>query len=138
MDSARTWYEFRVVNNVFLNVLIMARLTTHVFDIVPGFSASGVAGALFRLQPDRKLLADAKTSNTGRLDTPILDADSFATGIFELISQADDFYRANQRNLPEHTFVDEVVARFGIANTNQHYHVPLLVSPWSHSTYRSS
>ncbi len=116
----------------------MGRLTTHVLDTAQGCPASGVAVALFRLQPERRLIAESSTNADGRLDAPILDSDVFATGIYELVFQAGDYFRATQNNLPDPLFVDEVVLRFGIAEADQHYHVPLLVSPWSYSTYRGS
>ncbi|MCP4387483.1 MAG: hydroxyisourate hydrolase [Gammaproteobacteria bacterium] len=116
----------------------MGRLTTHVLDTAQGCPAGGVAVALYSLRPERSLLAEASTNADGRLDAPILDEDSFAPGVYELVFQAGDYFRASLNNLPDPLFVDEVVLRFGIAEADQHYHVPLLVSPWSYSTYRGS
>lgn len=116
----------------------MGRLTTHVLDTAQGRPADGVAVALFGLSPERRLIAEASTNADGRLDAPILDGDAFSTGIYELVFQAGDYFRNSLTNLPDPPFVDEVVLRFGIAEADQHYHVPLLVSPWSYSTYRGS
>lgn len=116
----------------------MGRLTTHVLDTARGIPAGGIAVSLYRLQPEPELLAEAVTNADGRLDTPILDGDAFATGVYQLVFQAGDYFRAGKAKLPEPLFVDEVVLRFGIAETGGHYHVPLLVSPWSYSTYRGS
>ena len=116
----------------------MGRLTTHVLDTARGCPASGVDVALFGLQPERRLIAEARTNADGRLDAPILDNDAFTTGIYELVFQVGSYFRAQIDDLPDPAFVDEVVIRFGIADAGQHYHVPLLVSPWSYSTYRGS
>jgi 5-hydroxyisourate hydrolase len=117
---------------------MMGRLTTHVLDTARGVPAGGVALELYRLQPGRELLAEAVTNTDGRLDAPILDENTFARGIYELVFQAGNYFRAAGVELPEPPFVDQVVLRFGIADDAQHYHVPLLVSPWSYSTYRGS
>ncbi len=116
----------------------MGRLTTHVLDTANGCPAAGVAIALFRIKPQRELIAQGMTNADGRLDSPILDGDSFQPGVYELVFQAGDYFRDARADLPDPPFVDEVTLRFGIANVEQHYHVPLLVSPWSYSTYRGS
>ncbi len=116
----------------------MGRLTTHVLDTAQGCPAAGVDVALYRVQPERTLLAEARTNADGRLDAPILDADSFTPGSYELVFQAGEYFRGCAIDLPDPAFVDEVVLRFGIADADAHYHVPLLVSPWSYSTYRGS
>ena len=116
----------------------MGRLTTHVLDTANGCPAAGVAISLFRIQPQRELIAQGVTNADGRLDSPILDADSFQPGVYELVFQAGDYFRESQMDLPNPPFVDEITLRFGIADGEQHYHGPLLVSPWSYSTYRGS
>ena len=116
----------------------MGRLTTHVLDTAQGVPAAGVGVALYRVKPERSLIAEAQTNSDGRLDAPILDADSFVPGAYELVFQAGDYFRGQAIDLPDPPFVDEVVLRFGIADADSHYHVPLLVSPWSYSTYRGS
>ena len=116
----------------------MGRLTTHVLDTAQGCPASGVPVSLFRVSPERQLICEARTNADGRLDSPMLEDDSFTRGTYELIFCVGDYFRNSQPDLPDPAFVDEVVLRFGIANSEQHYHVPLLVSPWSYSTYRGS
>ncbi len=116
----------------------MGRLTTHVLDTASGCPASGIAIALYRVKPERELVARGTTNADGRLDSPVLEGDVFEPGVYELIFNAGDYFRQSRADLPEPLFVDEVVLRFGIANAGQHYHVPLLVSPWSYSTYRGS
>ena len=116
----------------------MGRLTTHVLDTAHGVPAAGVAVTLYRLSPHRDRVAEAITNADGRLDAPILDAAGFDAGVYELVFRAGDYFRARGNDLPEPPFVDEVVLRFGIADPAAHYHVPLLVSPWSYSTYRGS
>jgi 5-hydroxyisourate hydrolase len=116
----------------------MGRLTTHVLDTANGCPAAGVGVALFRVDGDRQLIKLDTTNADGRLNSPILDNNEFQAGVYELVFQAGDYFRSGNQTLPDPAFVDEVVLRFGIADTDSHYHVPLLVSPWSYSTYRGS
>ena len=116
----------------------MGRLTTHVLDTAQGCPAAAVSIELYRVDAQRQFVKKAQTNADGRLDAPILDAEDFKTGVYELVFQAGDYFRACKLDLPDPAFVDEVVLRFGIADADAHYHVPLLVSPWSYSTYRGS
>ena len=116
----------------------MGRLTTHVLDTAQGCPAANVAVALYSIGASRQLLKQDKTNADGRLDNPILDVDEFNPGTYELVFQAGAYFRSFISDLPDPLFVDEVVIRFGIADVESHYHVPLLVSPWSYSTYRGS
>ena len=116
----------------------MGRLTTHVLDTAQGCPARGVGVSLYRLSPERQLLAESRTNDDGRLDAPILAAADFKPGVYELVFRAGEYFRDAVAELPDPPFVDEVVLRFGIADADAHYHVPLLVSPWSYSTYRGS
>ena len=116
----------------------MGKLTTHVLDTANGCAAAGVAISLYRLQPQRQLIAEGTTNSDGRLDQPLLEQQDFLPGTYELIFKAGDYFRRLDLQLPDPPFIDEVPLRFGIANSDQHYHVPLLVSPWSYSTYRGS
>src|SRR5210317_1173775 len=113
----------------------MGRLTTHVLDTAHGVPAAGVDVVLYRVNPELQELARGRTNADGRLDQPMLQGDGFTTGVYELVFQAGDYFRAHAGN-PEPLFVDEVVLRFGISDPEQHYHVPLLVSPFAYSTYR--
>ena len=116
----------------------MGRLTTHVLDTAQGCPAGGVVIALFSVQPEHRLIAEAITNADGRLDAPILEGENLMPGVYELVFQIGDYFRGQFNDLPEPLFVDKVPLRFGIAAADQHYHVPLLVSPWSYSTYRGS
>jgi 5-hydroxyisourate hydrolase len=116
----------------------MGRLTTHVLDTAQGCPAAGVDVALYAIETDRRMLKQDATNADGRLDTPILDAADFKPGVYELVFQAGAYFRTRELDLPDPPFVDEVVIRFGIADADSHYHVPLLVSPWAYSTYRGS
>lgn len=116
----------------------MGRLTTHVLDTARGLPAHGVEIVLYRVAPELHELARASTNADGRLQQPILEGDDFAVGTYELRFQAGNYFRAQSLDLAEPLFVDEVVLRFGINRSDQHYHVPLLVSPFSYSTYRGS
>ncbi|KAI5913480.1 MAG: hydroxyisourate hydrolase [Proteobacteria bacterium] len=116
----------------------MGRLTTHVLDTARGTPGVGITVTVYRLDGERRVVASTVTNHDGRCDKPLLEGAALETGKYEIIFAAGDYFRAQGLNLPEPPFVDEVALRFGIANTDQHYHVPLLVSPWSYSTYRGS
>ena len=116
----------------------MGRLTTHILDTALGRPAAGVDVALYAIDGDRQLLKRDKTNADGRLDTPILDGGDFHSGVYELVFHAGAYFRSCRLDLPDRAFIDEVVIRFGIADADAHYHVPLLVSPWAYSTYRGS
>jgi len=116
----------------------MGRLTTHVLDTAQGCPAENVTIILYRVDSERRQLGCVRTNADGRLDRPMLEGDDFSSGTYELVFAAGDYFRARNLQLPEPPFVDEVVLRFGIADPQQHYHVPLLVSPWAYSTYRGS
>jgi 5-hydroxyisourate hydrolase len=116
----------------------MGRLTTHILDTAQGCPAAGVDVTLYVIETDRRMLKQDVTNADGRLDSPILDGADFKPGVYELIFQAGAYFRSRESDLPDPPFVDEVVIRFGIADADSHYHVPLLVSPWAYSTYRGS
>ena len=117
----------------------MGKLTTHVLDTANGRPGAGVKVELYALAGDtRRLLKTTVTNHDGRCDAPLLADDAFVTGEYELVFHAGDYFAAAGAQLPQPPFVDRVVLRFGIADAGSHYHVPLLVSPWSYSTYRGS
>jgi len=117
----------------------MGRLTTHVLDTAHGVPAGGLSLVLYRNLGERyALVRDAVTNADGRCDAPLLEGEAFGQGRYRLLFRAGDYFRARGLALPEPAFVDEVVIDFGVANADLHYHVPLLVSPWSWSTYRGS
>ncbi|MCK9261108.1 MAG: hydroxyisourate hydrolase [Azoarcus sp.] len=116
----------------------MGRLTTHVLDTANGRPGKGIAVTVFRLDGERREVARAVTNNDGRCDRPLLEGPALEAGRYEIMFGAGDYFRSVDKTLPEPPFVDEVVLRFGVADAAAHYHVPLLVSPWSYSTYRGS
>jgi 5-hydroxyisourate hydrolase len=116
----------------------MARLSTHVLDTARGRPASGLKIELFSLEPTRALVKSVTTNDDGRTDEPLLSGDAIPTGVYELVFHAGAYLRSRGLELPDPAFLDEVVIRFGIAEANGHYHVPLLLSPYGYSTYRGS
>ena len=108
----------------------MSALTTHVLDTMRGQPAAGMTIELWSL--DKKaLLKKVSTNKDGRTDAPLLDGDSMVAGSYELVFSVGDYFG-------EKKFLDRVPVRFIISDANTKYHVPLLVSPWSYSTYRGS
>ena len=120
----------------------MGKLTTHVLDTANGRPAAGVRVRVYAVSEDvagaRRLLREGVTNADGRCDAPLLEGDGFKAGCYEIVFGAGAYFAALGTALPQPAFVGDVVLRFGIANAAQHYHVPLLVSPWSWSTYRGS
>lgn len=117
----------------------MGRLSTHVLDTHSGRPAAGVVIALVSIgaQGEREV-ARAVTNADGRTDAPLLTGDAVRPGVYELRFHVGDYFRARGLDLPEPAFLDVATVRFGLADAQGHYHVPLLVSPWSYSTYRGS
>jgi 5-hydroxyisourate hydrolase len=117
----------------------MGFLTTHVLDTMNGCPAAGMRVALFRLDGDvPTLLRELTLDADGRADGPLLDGEEFQAGRYRLAFELGDYFRARGAALPEPVFLDRVPLDFGIADATSHYHVPLLASPWSYSTYRGS
>lgn len=117
----------------------MGKLTTHVLDTAHGRPGAGITVELYVIAGEtRRLLLSTQTNADGRCDAPLLQNDAFVAGEYELVFHAGDYFAASGVVLPSPRFVDHVALRFGIADPGSHYHVPLLVSPWSYSTYRGS
>ena len=118
----------------------MGKLTTHVLDTAHGRPGAGIRVLLSRIAADggRQALTERTTNADGRCAAPLLEDASLEAGTYELEFHAGDYFAALGVTLPTPRFVDIVVLRFGIAEPAAHYHVPLLVSPWSYSTYRGS
>ncbi len=116
----------------------MGRLSTHILDTHSGRPAEGVAIDLVAMEASaQRALKTVRTNADGRTDEPLLTGD-LPTGVYELRFHIGDYFRARGVNLPEPAFLDVAVVRFGIAEAAGHYHVPLLATPWSYSTYRGS
>lgn len=114
-------------------------LSTHVLDTMHGCPAAGMAVLLFSTQGDEATLLQRLVLNhDGRTDAPLFDNASLRKGTYRLTFDVAAYFKARGVVLPEPNFLDRVSLDFGIANADQHYHVPLLVSPWSYSTYRGS
>ena len=115
------------------------RLTTHVLDTTHGRPGAGIAVTLYRIDGDRRdRLVQVRTNADGRCDTPLLAGADLTPGVYELVFEAGAYFRALGVDLGEPAFLDVVPIRFGVAKADQHYHVPLLISPYSYSTYRGS
>ena len=115
-------------------------LSTHVLDTMHGCPAGGMAVELHRLTgADAGLVKSLVLNDDGRSgDGPLLDAATMAAGRYRLVFAVAAYFRRRGVQLPEPAFIDVVQLDFGIADAAGHYHVPLLVSPWSYSTYRGS
>ena len=115
----------------------MGRLTTHILDTARGGPAARVDLRLFALAGQRQLVASATTNDDGRTPEPLLDGAAMATGPYELEFDVGNYFRTRGTELAKPPFLDTVVIRFNVRG-DEDYHVPLLVSPWSYSTYRGS
>jgi 5-hydroxyisourate hydrolase len=115
-------------------------LSTHVLDTMHGTPAAGMGVALYTTQGGAATLVKRFTLNDdGRNpDGPLYDNASLKVGTYRLVFDVAGYFKARGVQLPEPNFLDQVTLDFGVAHADQHYHVPLLVSPWSYSTYRGS
>ena len=117
------------------------KLTTHVLDTANGCPAANMKIELWSIDSrsqDRTLLKTVTTNSDGRTDNPLLIDAELQTGIYELVFSVSDYFAEKSGEIKELPFLDRVPIRFGIADPTVHYHVPLLTSPWSYSTYRGS
>ncbi|TFH86042.1 hydroxyisourate hydrolase [Billgrantia azerbaijanica] len=117
----------------------MGYLTTHVLDTAQGRPGEGIRIEVYRLMDgERTRVTEVVTNDDGRCDGPILEGEAFAAGEYELVFHAGDYLRAQGVAADEPRFLDVIPLRFGVADASQHYHVPLLLSPYGYSTYRGS
>ena len=116
----------------------MGRLTTHVLDTASGRPAGGLKIELYAVESSERLLKAVSTNSDGRVDAPLLEGSDLRAGRYELRFFAGDYLRRLGAKLPEPPFFDVIAIRFGIAEPQSHYHVPLLLSPYGYSTYRGS
>jgi 5-hydroxyisourate hydrolase len=117
----------------------MGKLSTHVLDTTIGKPGAGVAIELYAVGVAGRLLLKTETTNAdGRCDSPLLEGQAMLPGRYELVFAAGDYFAARGVELPQPRFIDKVTIAFGIASADQNYHVPLVVTPWSYSTYRGS
>jgi 5-hydroxyisourate hydrolase len=108
----------------------MSALTTHVLDTTRGRPARGMTIELWSIDPWRKIKT-VQTNEDGRVDSALLTGKEMVAGTYELVFHVGDYFG-------EKKFLDRVPIRFIISDASAKYHVPLLVSPWSYSTYRGS
>ncbi|MGB0784354.1 MAG: hydroxyisourate hydrolase [Marinomonas sp.] len=123
----------------------MGYLTTHILDTTQGIAAAGVEIHLYRHLDNgqRERIHRTFSNDDGRCDQPLLEGDRFTNGVYELEFVIDAYFSkqsSNEENSASTAphFLNTVVIRFGISDENAHYHIPLLVSPYSYSTYRGS
>ena len=116
----------------------MTKLTTHVLDIYSGKPGKGIKVDLYYINNNkREKLNSVILNDDGRTEKALVEGVNFKEGKYELVFFVGDYFKkiTETSAIP---FLDDVIIKFGISNTKEHYHVPLLVSPWSYSTYRGS
>jgi len=117
----------------------MTKLTTHVLDIYSGKPGKGIKVELYYYSEANKKekINSIILNNDGRTDNPLVEGSNFKEGKYEIVFFIGEYFKklADVTSIP---FLDDVVLKFGVSNAKEHYHVPLLVSPWSYSTYRGS
>jgi 5-hydroxyisourate hydrolase len=117
------------------------KLTTHVLDTARGRPAEGMAVELFRHPHEGgelEHLRAARTNADGRTDEPLLGPGELDAGSYELVFDVGAYFAGAGLASADEPFLGLVPVRFGIADPDASYHVPLLASPWSYSTYRGS
>lgn len=119
--------------------MLNGRLSTHVLDTARGRPAAGLKIMLYRVSGNsHKKLKEVVTNADGRTDVPLLVGAELKSGHYELVFCAGDYLRASGQAAEGTLFLDEIPIRFGVADAEGHYHVPLLLSPFAYSTYRGS
>ena len=117
------------------------RLTTHVLDTAHGVPAAGMAIELWRIEAasgERLLLTALRANEDGRADAQLLSEGALTIGVYELVFMVGEYFARRMAATAAPPFLDHVPVRFGVADPDAHYHVPLLASPWAYSTYRGS
>ena len=119
----------------------MGQLTTHVLDTSLGKPASALRLTIWALTAEADIKTALKTVETnrdGRTDEPLLAGDEFKPGTYEITFDVAAYFASSGARIADPPFLDQIPVRFTVADPNGKYHVPLLVSPWSYSTYRGS
>jgi 5-hydroxyisourate hydrolase len=110
----------------------MGKLTTHVLDTAAGRPGAGIQVELFRLERAAwQPLKAVRTNADGRTAAPLLEGEALRAGTYQLVFHVGEYFKGAG-------FLDQVPIRFAVADAGQHYHVPLLCSPWGYTTYRGS
>ena len=116
----------------------MAKLTTHVLDVYSGKPGKGIKVDLYYINNNkREKLNSVILNDDGRTEKALVEGANFKEGKYELVFFVGGYFKKITET-PKIPFLDDVIIKFGISNAKEHYHVPLLVSPWSYSTYRGS
>lgn len=115
----------------------MGFLTTHILDTANGVPGSGIPVSLYRIENGSQLVKSLVTNSDGRSDEQLLSESEFEFGTWELRFQVAEYFRSASDSSDEPPFLDQINIRFAITK-DDHYHVPLLASPWSYSIYRGS
>ena len=115
----------------------MTKLTTHCLDTFSGKPAKGIKVEVYTVSGKKEKINSTILNNNGRSDKALLEGSNFKEGKYELVFFVGEYFK-KITDLPKTPFLDEVIIKFGISDSKEHYHVPLLVSPWSYSTYRGS
>lgn len=117
----------------------MGKLTTHVLDTASGKPAAGMRIELSILEGEAwRTLATVQSNPDGRTDAPLAEGPAFVKGNYRIVFYVADYFRLRGVALADPPFLERVPLRFGVADPQTTYHVPLLCSPWSYSTYRGS
>jgi len=118
----------------------MGRLSTHVLDTTRGAPGADVAVEVLRLEPGGawRSLKSVRTNADGRTDEPLLSGEAFTPGVYMLSFSVGDYFRGKDAATGDPPFLDVVPLRFSVADASANFHVPLVVTPWSYSTYRGS
>ena len=117
----------------------MGKISTHVLDTTIGKPGAGVEVELYRVEATARILVKADITNSdGRCTAPLVEGDALVAGNYELVFGAGAYFAAQGVMLPDPPFLDRVMIAFGVADPGQNYHVPLVLTPWSYSTYRGS
>ena len=115
----------------------MTKLTTHCLDAFSGRPAKGVKVDVYFVSGKREKLNSIVLNNNGRSEKPLIEGANFKEGQYELVFFVGDYFK-KITDLPATPFLNEIIIKFGVSDPTEHYHVPLLFTPWSYSTYRGS
>ena len=113
----------------------MTKLTTHALDIYSGRPAKGMKVDVYFISEKKEKIISTILNKDGRPDQPLVE--EIKIGNYELIFYVGEYFKKIVK-LENPTFLNDVSIKFGVSNPKENYHVPLLVSPWSYSTYRGS
>jgi 5-hydroxyisourate hydrolase len=117
----------------------MGSLTTHVLNLMSGQPAAGMTVELAVVEGGvRRPIVKTITNRNGRSEGALLEGERFAAGVWQLEFHVAEYFAARGVPLSNPPFLDVVIVRFNVANPGEHHHIPLLVTPWSYSTYRGS